>query len=212
MKKSLLAWMLTGALAMPALAAYTPPTDDQIAQVVANHTQLNTLIQGANAEESAAVVARAIASVQSSTLTPAGKTQATALLHTRALLLSGENAPKMEAALAGQVDKSVVLPVAAASTAIAVGSTEGPVMASITQAAGPGTDAAKSVTAAAVDPASVLGADTVALVQQLVIELRGVAAAVVPPPATSPANLVMPVVPRNVQQTAPPTATQYTGQ
>lgn len=85
-------------------------------------------------------------------------------------------------------------------------------MASITQAAGAGSDAAKSVAAAAVDPASVLGADTVALVQQLVIELRGVAASVVPPPSTAPLNLVLPVVPRNVQQPAPPTATQYTGQ
>lgn len=211
MKKYSMTVLLAAALALPAFS-YTPPTDDQIAQVVANHTQLNTLIQGASPEEAAVVVARAIASVQSSTLSPAGKTQATALLHTRALLLSGENAPKMETALAGQVDKSVVLPVAAASTAIAVGSTEGPVMASITQAAGAGSDAAKSVAAAAVDPASVLGADTVALVQQLVIELRGVAASVVPPPSTAPLNLVLPVVPRNVQQPTPPTATQYTGQ
>ena len=205
--KSLIAVVLAGALALPALS-YTPPTDEQVAQVVANHSQLATVIQGASPEESAAVVARAIAAVQASTLTTEGKAQATALLHTRALLLSGENAAKMESSLAGKLDKSL-LPVIAASTAIAVGNTEGPVMTAITQAAGP---SAQGVNAAAVDPAAVLGADSVALVQQLVIELRGVAAAVVPPPATAPANLIPPIVPESVRTPTPPAAPSYTGQ
>lgn len=214
MKKLLFAMLLTGAVAGSALS-FTVPTDDQIAQIVADQTQLNAAIQGASPTETASVVGRAIANVQASSLTGEGKTQAIALLHTRALLLSGEKAAQMESSLAGQVDKTIVLPVAAASTAIAVGSTEGPVMTSITTAAGTGTPTANSVAAAAVDPVAVLGADTVALVQQLVIELRGVAAAVVPPPATAPAPLVPPVVPVGAQTpapTPPPPAPGYTGQ
>ncbi len=169
---------------------------------MADHTQLNTLLQGANPEQAAAVVARAIKSVQASTLAPPAKVQATALIHSRALLLSGENAPKMVGALAGQVDKSL-LPVIAAATAISVGTTEGPVITAITQAAGTGTETAAGVAAAVVDPTTVLSPDSVTLVQAQAIEMRGVAAAVVPPPGASPANLIPPVVP-------PPTV--YPGQ
>lgn len=212
MKKSslLIALMMTAAAMVPAMG-YVPPSEDQIAQVLANHAQLNPLIQGASPSEAASVVSRALAGVENSTAPAAGKTQAAALLYTRALLLSGENAPAMVKALAAQIDQKLVPPIAAA-TAIAVGGAQGPVFDALVQAVGAGTDAAKGVAAAAADPASVLGAETVALVQQLVIELRGVAAPVIPPPATAPMNLIPPIVPRGTTAPQPPVADTYENQ
>ena len=189
--------------------AYTTPTADQIAQVAADHTKLNALLQGASADEAAMVVVQAINSVQASTLTPAAKAQATSLLHTRGLLLSGETAPRMVSTMLGKLDKALV-PVIAASTAIAVGGTEGPVIGAIKQASGPAN--ADVVATALADPVSVLGADNVAVVQAQVIEMRGVAAAVIPPPATAPLNLVPPVVPEGAAAATPPAAATYTGQ
>lgn len=202
MKKTtcLMAVLLSAALAMPALA-FAPPTEDQVAQVLADHSKLNPLVTGVAPQDAASVVATVINSVQGSTLPSASKAQTSALLYTRALLLSGANAPDMVASLAGQIDQKLI-PAIAAATAIAVGGTEGPVIAALSQAAGAG--GAGAVASAAADPASVLGADGVSLVQQLVIELRGVAAPVIPPPATSPMNLVPPIVPRNQQATTPP--------
>lgn len=210
MKKSslIVALLMTAAAILPALG-YVPPSDDQIAQILANHAQLNPAIQGASPSEAASVVSRALAGVANSTAPAAAKTQASALLYTRALLLSGENAPQMVRDLAGQIDQKLI-PALAAATAIAVGGAQGPVFDALVQAVGAGTDAAKSVAAAAADPASVLGAESVALVQQLVIELRGVAAPVIPPPATAPMNLVPPIVPRGV--TTPPVADTYENQ
>lgn len=209
----LIAVLLVGALKGPAMA-YTPPTDDQIAGVLADHSQLNTLLQGASPEQAASVVAKALAKLDQASLPPGSKSQTAALLYTRALLLSGESAPQMAGSLASQV-KAELLPVLAAATAIAVGSGDGAVIAAIGKAAGSNAAAVDAIADAAANPSGALGEDTVALVQQLVIELRGVAAPVIPPPATAAMNLVPPIVPQN-QNTppppAPPVADEYENQ
>lgn len=211
MKKSVwvVTMMLVGLLAAPAMA-WVAPTDDQIAGVLADHTQLNTLVQGANPNQIATVVSRVIAQVNASSLPEASKSQVVALIYTRGFLLAGEGAPQMVDSLAGQVDAKV-LPVLAAATAVAVGNTEGAVVDTLVQAAGAGTAAGQAVAEAAQDPASALSADSLALVQQLVIELRGVAAPVIPPPATAALNLVPPIVPLGVTQ-PPPVADTYINQ
>lgn len=196
----LLSVLMTGAMAVSALA-FVPPTDDQIGGVLADHSQLNALLVDANPEQIASVVGRALNDINSATLSAASKSQTAALLYTRALLLSGEKAPQMVAGLAGQIDAKL-LPVIAASTAIAMGSSEGPVFTALVDAAGAG--AAGAITAAAADPSTVMDADSIALVQQLVIELRGVAAPVIPPPSTAPMNLVPPIVPQNTTAPTPP--------
>lgn len=213
-------WMLAvfmiGASVMPVLA-WDAPTDTQLATVLADHSQLNALVQGASPSQLASVLSRALAQVDASALSAEGKSQVSALLYTRGLLLSGESAPQMVSSLAGQVNPNV-LPVLAASTAVAVGNTEGVVMDALINAAGAGTEAAAGVAVAAQDPASTLSGDSLALVQQLVIEMRGVAAPVIPPPATAPYNLVPPVVPRGEELPGedipqpPPVAETYSGQ
>lgn len=203
----LVALMVAGGISSS--MAYDMPTDDQIAQVVANHAELNNLLVGASPEEAAAVVSKAIENVKGSTLPLASQQQAAAMLYTRGLLLSGENAPAFAGSLAGKLDQTLVPPIIAA-TAIAVGNTEGPVFNAIAQAV-PGVD----VAAIAADPISVLGADNVALVQALVIEVRGVAAPVIPPPATAPMNLVPPIVPEGDgggTPAAPPVGSSYQSQ
>ena len=193
--------LLAGLVVMTsARGAFTAPGADQISAIVADHSLLNAVIQDANAGQIAGVVGQALNKVNSGAGVLSSKSQQTALLYTRALLLSGENAGEMVSELIGQVDPSQ-LPVIAAATAIAMGSSEGPLFTSLGKAAGAGSDA---VMAAAVDPASVLDEESMALVQQLVIELRGVAAAVIPPPATAPMNLVPPIVPQSPEGTAPP--------
>lgn len=207
-------WLMTvllmGTLAVPAMA-YTPPTDDQIAGVLADHSQLNALLEGATPDQAASVVAQALAKLDQSTLPAGGKSQTAALLYARALLLSGESAPQFAGSLAGQV-KAELLPVLAAATAIAVGSSDGPVVTALAKAAGSNAAAAEAIMAAANDPVSALGEDSVALVQQLVIELRGVAAPVIPPPATAAMNLVPPIVPRGQVVQTPPVADPYANQ
>jgi hypothetical protein len=208
--RCLVAVLLMGALTGSSMA-YTPPTDDQIAGVLADHSQLNVLLQGANPDQAAAVVAQALAKLDQANLPAGSKSQTAALLYTRALLLSGESAPQMAGSLASKV-KPEVLPVLSAATAIAVGSSEGSVFAAIAKAAGSNAAVVDAIAAAAANPASALGEDSVALVQQLVIELRGVAAPVIPPPATAPMNLVPPIVPQGTQTPAPPVADAYANQ
>ena len=180
------------------------PTAEQIAGAAANHQELDALITGLTPDEAASVVASVLKEIQASGV--GDQSQAVALLYTRALLLSGENAPQLAAALSGQVP-STQLPVLAAATAVAVGSAEGPVFSALF-----GSSAGEAIGAAAADPLSVLGEDGLAAVQQLVIELRGVAAAVIAPPATAPMNLVPPIVPENEGTPAPPAAVPYGGQ
>lgn len=210
MKFALIA-CLTAMSVMPVLA-WDAPTDSQIATVLADHTQLVPLVQGASPSQLASVISRALAQVDASTLPVASKEQVSALIFTRGLLLSGESSQQMVSSLAGQVNPNV-LPVLAASTAVAVGNTEGVVMDALINAAGAGTEAAAAVAVAAQDPTTALSADSLALVQQLVIEMRGVAAPIIPPPATAPYNLVPPVVPQGEGiPTPPPVAGTYTGQ
>ncbi len=187
--------------------AYAPPTSEQIEQVLADQTVLNTLVQGATPAQTAETIVMTIAEIEGLTLPAASKQQTAALLYVRGLLLSGENAPAMVESLAGQVGKDL-LPVLAAAGAVAVGNAEGPVFTPLVSAAGP--ESGPAVSAAAADPVSVLGADLVALIQQLVIELRGAAAPVIPPPATAPMNVVPPIVPQD--QGAPPVARTYVNQ
>ncbi len=196
----------------PAMA-WTAPSDDQIAAVLADHTQLDLLIQDANPNQIATVLSRSLAQVEASSLPADSKSQISALIYTRAFLLSGESAPQMVSSAASQLDDKVV-PALAAATAVAMGSSSGPVFDSLTQAAGgAGTAGGNAVAAAAQDPTTALSGDSLALVQQLVIELRGVAAAVIPPPATAPLKLVPPVIPVGTTQTAPPpVASTYSGQ
>lgn len=210
MKKmvAVVALLLVGSMLSPAMA-WVAPTDDQIAGVLADHTQLNTLVQGANPNQIATVISRALAQVNASALPEASKAQVVALIYTRGFLLAGEGAPQMVDSLVGQVDAKV-LPVLAAATAVAVGNTEGQVINTLVQAADAGSAAGQSVAEAAQDPASALTADSLALVQQLVIELRGVAAPVIPPPATAALNLVPPIVPQGLTQ--PPVADPYVNQ
>lgn len=197
--------VLAASVATSALA-YVTPTDAQIEAILADHGQLNAALQGASPAQAAETVVRTLAELVSSPLPASSKQQNAALLYVRALLLSGENAPSLVESLAGQVDKEL-LSVFAASTAIAVGSNEGPVFASLLKAAG---DQSGAVAGAAADPLSALGPDLVAMIQQLVIELRGVAAPVIPPPATAPLSLIPPIVPRG--PTAPPVASTYVNQ
>lgn len=207
----MVAALMIGSSVMPVLA-WDAPTDTQLATVLADHNQLAPLVQGASPSQLASVISRALAQVDASALPADGKSQVVALLYTRGLLLSGESAPQMVSSLAGQVNANV-LPVLAASTAVAVGNTEGVVMDALINAAGAGTEAAAAVAVAAQDPASALSSDSLALVQQLVIEMRGVAAPVIPPPATAPFNLVPPVVPQGEGvPPPPPVAGTYAGQ
>ena len=199
---SVFAALVAAAVVSPAMA-FTPPSDEQITAVLADHTQLNALIADASPAEAASVVSRAFAGLEESVVPPASRDQAAALLYTRALLLSGENAPAMVQSLAGQINQEVV-PVIASATAIAVGSTEGPVFSAMTAAVGADSPAAANIGPAAANPVGVLGEDNVALVQQLVIELRGVAAPVIPPPQTAPRNIVPPLVPVGEGAATPP--------
>lgn len=204
MKKMMIALLSLGVVT--SAMAYVTPTEDQIDRILADHSQLNAALQGASPAQAAETVSRALAEINSSTVPPASKQQTAALLYVRALLLSGENAPDMAGALAGLVEKDF-LPTMAAATAVAVGSAEGPVSSSIQQTGGSG------LASAANDPASVLGPDLIALIQQLVIELRGVAAPVIPPPATAPLSLIPPIVPRGAgAPTPPPVASTYVNQ
>lgn len=186
--------------------AYVTPTDEQIEAILADHGQLNAALQGASPAQAAETVVRTLAELESSMLPASSKQQNAALLYVRALLLSGDNAPALAESLAGQVDQNL-LAIFAASTAIAVGSSEGPVFDSLQKAAG---EQASAVAGAAADPISTLGPDLVAMIQQLVIELRGVAAPVIPPPATAPLSLIPPIVPRGAG--APPVASTYVNQ
>ncbi len=183
--------------------AYTAPTDEQVAAVLVDHTLLAPLLADANPEEMAETMGKLLNGLDAS----GDEGQNAALLYTRALLLSGEKAPAMVSDLVGKVSVDLV-PVLAAATAVAVGGAEGPVFESLST----GMDSAvvSLVQAAAQDPYASLGEDTVAMLQQLVIELRGVAAAVIPPPATAPMNLVPPLVPEN--QGAPPVPGTYNNQ
>lgn len=193
--------------------AWTAPSDDQIAAVLADHSQLDVLIAGANPNQVATVLSRSLAQVDASSLSADGKAQISALIYTRAFLLSGENAPQMVSSAASQMDDKVV-PALAAATAVAMGSNSGPVFDSLVQAAGgAGSAGGNAVVAAAQDPTTALSGDSLALVQQLVIELRGVAAAVIPPPSTAPLKLVPPIVPQGTTQASPPpVASTYSGQ
>ncbi|HMP77606.1 MAG TPA: hypothetical protein PKE12_15025 [Kiritimatiellia bacterium] len=185
---------------------YVPPTDAQIERILADHSQLNAALQGATPAQAAQTVVMTLAELESSSLPAASKQQTAALLYVRALLLSGENAPQMVESLAGQLGSDLI-PVLAASTAVAVGSNEGPVFASLQKVGG------DAVAAAAANPGSVLGDDLIGMIQQLVIELRGVAAPVIPPPATAPMTLVPPIVPRGAgAPTPPPVASTYVNQ
>lgn len=188
---------------------YAPPTDEQIERILADHTVLNTVVQGATPAQTAETLVMTIAEVEGLRIPASSKQQTAALLYVRGLLLSGENAPVMVNSLAGQVGKDL-LPVLAAASAVAVGSTEGPVFTPLVAAAG--AESAQAVTLAASNPESVLGADTIALIQQLVIELRGTAAPVIPPPATAPMNVVPPIVPQGLGAPQPPVATTYSNQ
>lgn len=203
----LLALFIAVALGMPALA-YDTPTDAQIQSILANHSELDAALNGASPAQAAETVMRALVELESSTIPAASKEQTAALLYTRALLLTGENAPQFAQSLASQVDPGL-LSVFAASTAIAVGGGEGPVFQALVAPAG---SEGSSVAAAAADPVSVLGVDSVAQIQQLVIEMRGVAAPVIPPPATAPMNLVPPIVPQGLGAGQPPVATGYVNQ
>ena len=205
----LIAVVLAGSLALPAMG-YVPPNDDLIAGVLADHTQMNEMLTDANPDQIAEVVGQALSQVGATTLATSDKNQTAALLYTRALLLSGEKAPQMAGKLMAKIDPALI-PVLAASTAIAVGSAVGPVFDAMAAAAG--TQGSKALLDAAADPASVLDEESISLVQQLVIELRGVAAPVIPPPATSPMNLVPPIVPKNVTTPGtPPVGTTYGNQ
>jgi hypothetical protein len=211
MKKvmQMLAVLVTVATVIPAMG-YEPLTDNQIAGILADHAQMNVVLTDANSDQIADVLARSLNQVGSSTLSDAGKSQTSALLYTRALLLSGEKAPQMVAALKGRIDVKLV-PVLAASTAIAMGSSEGPVFDSLAMVAD--STGVAALGDAAADPASVMTEDSVALIQQLVIEMRGVAAAVIPPPATAGMNLVPPhVVDAVTTPTPPPVADSYINQ
>ncbi|MCZ7590860.1 MAG: hypothetical protein M5U15_01335 [Kiritimatiellae bacterium] len=204
----LLALLIAVAVGMPAMA-YETPTDAQIQGILANHSELDAALNGASPAQAAETVMRALVELESSTIPSASKEQTAALLYTRALLLTGENAPQFAQSLASQVDPGL-LPVFAASTAIAVGGGEGPVFQALVAPAG---SEGSSVAAAAADPVSVLGVDSVAQIQQLVIEMRGVAAPVIPPPATAPMNLVPPIVPEGLRAGGqPPVATGYVNQ
>jgi hypothetical protein len=201
-----LAALATVALVAPAFA-YVPPTDDQIERILADHSEMNALLVGASPAQAAETVVRALAELEASTIPAASKQQNTVLLYVRALLLSGENAPEMVGNLAGQIG-SDLLTVLAAATAVAVGASDGPVFAALQNAAG-----ATDLSGAAADPVSVLGEDLVALIQQLVIDLRGVAAPVIPPPPTAAMTLVPPIVPRGEGGlTPPPVASAYANQ
>lgn len=198
--------VLTAALSAPAFG-YVPPTDDQIERILADHSQLNPLLVGASPAQAAETVVRTLAELESSTIPAASKQQNAALIYVRALLLAGENAPAMVGNLADQIGKDL-LPTFAAATAIAVGASDGPVFASLQKAAGD-----VNLGGAISDPVSVLGEDLVALIQQLVIDLRGVAAPVIPPPPTAPMQLVPPIVPRGAgSPTPPPVASTYVNQ
>lgn len=200
-----MAVLFSAGMATSALA-YVAPTDAQIEGILANHSEMNEALKGASPAQAAETVVRTLAELESSTIPESSKQQTAALLYVRALLLSGENAPQFAQSLSGQVEKSL-LPVFAASTAIAVGSGEGPVFAALVGSAG---DEGSNVAGAAADPLSTLGPDLVAMIQQLVIELRGVAAPVIPPPATAPLSLVPPIVPQG--NAAPPVAESYVNQ
>lgn len=189
--------------------AYAPPTDEQIERILADHTVLNTVVQGATPAQTAETIVMTIAEVEGLRIPASSKQQTAALLYVRGLLLSGENAPVMVNSLAGQVGKDL-LPVLAAATAVAVGSNEGPVFTPLVSAAG--ADGGQAVSFAATNPESVLGADLVAMIQQLVIEMRGTAAPVIPPPATAPMNVVPPIVPQGLGAPQPPVATTYVNQ
>lgn len=198
--------IVTMALLSPAFG-YVPPTDDQIERILADHSQLNAVLIGASPAQAAETVVRALAELEASTIPASSKQQNAALLYVRALLLSGENAPAMVGNLADQIGKEL-LPVLAAATAVAVGASDGPVFASLQKAAG-----SANLGGAAADPVSVLGEDLVSLIQQLVIDMRGVAAPVIPPPPTAPMTLVPPIVPRGAgAPTPPPVASTYVNQ
>lgn len=205
----MMALLAAVALGMPALA-YEAPTDAQIQNILANHSEMDAILNGASPAQAAETVMRTLVELESSTIPSASKQQTAALLYTRALLLMGENAPAFAQSLASQVDPSLLAPFAA-STAIAVGGGEGPVFESLVAPAG---SEASSVAAAAADPVAALGVDGVSQIQQLVIEMRGVAAPVIPPPATAPMNLVPPIVPegRGGPGAPPPVATGYVNQ
>lgn len=205
----LLAGMLTVSLGATAWA-YVPPTDAQIESILANHSAMNEILKGASAAESAQTVVRTLVELESSTIPTESKEQTAALLYVRALLLSGENTPQFVQSLAGQVDQGLLATFAAAS-AIAVGGNEGPVFSALVGAAG---SEGGNVAAAASNPESALGPDLVSMIQALVIELRGVAAPVIPPPATAPMMLVPPIVPQGVGGAlqSPPVATGYVNQ
>ncbi len=188
--------------------AYERPTDAQIEGILANHSALNEVLNGASPAQAAETVVRTLSELEASTIPQSSKEQTAALIYTRALLVSGENAPQFVQALAEQVDKGL-LSIFAASTAIAVGSSEGPVFSALSGAAG--SDGGQ-VSSAAGDPAAALGPELTMMIQQLVIELRGVAAPVIPPPATAPMGLVPPIVVENQRVGTPPVASGYVNQ
>ncbi len=206
-----LAAMLTAGLAASTFA-YEAPTDAQIESILANHSVLNEVLSGASPAQAAETVVRTLSELEASTIPASSKEQTAALIYTRALLMSGENAPQFVQALAEQVDKGL-LPIFAASTAIAVGNSEGPVFTALSGAAG---SEGGQVSSAASDPSAALGPELTMMIQQLIIELRGVAAPVIPPPATAPMGLVPPIVVENQgggqPSSTPPVARRYVNQ
>jgi len=151
-----------------AMADFTPPTDAQIEGLLADTTQLESLIKDATPAQIADVVLKAIAKAEASTeLTDAQKKQVIVLLSARATVLSGPSAPEVIALVAKDCS-ATALPVVVAAAAVASGKQSDSIVNAVVAALGADSPEATVARNAARDPGGTLGTALMQLIRQIV--------------------------------------------
>jgi hypothetical protein len=97
----------TALFLLPAFAAFTPPTDDQIDQALANPDSVTALLGDASAEQAADLLSRILARVESANVSPSQKNYLAAFFSARISFLLGPAAGPMLDALGDAIPDSV---------------------------------------------------------------------------------------------------------
>lgn len=157
--------------ATSALAAFTPPTPEQIAKAVADPASIEILLRDASVDEAAQVLAQAIAAVEKSDLPADQKTARIALLTAYVFRAMRYDAELLARALVPRVS-SAVLPTVVAAAAVIMGDRAAGVTDAF--AAAVSADLKPAVQAAGADPATILPAGVIQAIRLLLPRLAPV--------------------------------------
>ncbi|MCC5843115.1 MAG: hypothetical protein JJU05_02560 [Verrucomicrobia bacterium] len=208
--KSLMAASLLGMLAAPLLGAYTPPTDRQLSQALANPGMVRSLIQDANPEEAGQVLVRLLRRIQASDVVPSQKNFLAAYYSARFAFLLGNDADDMAAVVLGNAPAELLPAVWAGFSVGGQGSSS--FMAALRELAGENEEFLQAVDA----PNIPLGES---VYNQLIVSLGSsqtlppvAPGAVAPAPSVSPIQPAAGTAPAPAPAPPPPIPEPYAGQ